>query len=120
MTSMLSKLNKQIIQCNKCKRLVAFREKIATEKRKQFINETYWGKPITGYGDINAKFIQNSFTYIYRRLMFHVVLLPGGELFMIRFDNVDSLQMIHGHAMVNSCPLSCWLSEPVDCRDTLY
>ena len=51
------KLNKKIISCNKCSRLVKFRKKISTEKRKQFINETYWGKPITGFGDQNGKIL---------------------------------------------------------------
>ena len=50
MTSALLKLNQEIIKCKKCKRLVSFRTKIATEKRKQFMNEVYWGKQITGYG----------------------------------------------------------------------
>ena len=57
MTSALLKLNKEIIKCKKCKRLVSFRTKIATEKRRQFIHETYWGKPITGYGDTNAQLL---------------------------------------------------------------
>ena len=48
-------LNKKIINCRKCERLVAFRKKIAKEKRKQYINEKYWGKPVTGFGDTNAK-----------------------------------------------------------------
>ena len=46
----LSNLNKSIIHCRKCERLVNFREKIAKEKRKQYIDQSYWGKPITGYG----------------------------------------------------------------------
>ena len=50
-------LNKKIIKCNKCKRLVDFRKKISREKRKQYINEAYWGKPITGFGDINGKIL---------------------------------------------------------------
>tara|TARA_B100001996_G_scaffold69658_1_gene50957 strand:+ start:313 stop:993 length:681 start_codon:yes stop_codon:yes gene_type:complete len=50
-------LNKKIINCKKCKRLVKFRKKIATTKRKQFLHETYWGKPITGFGDLNAKIL---------------------------------------------------------------
>jgi len=50
-------LNKKIIGCKKCKRLVKFRKKIATEKRKQYINEVYWGKPITGFGDLRAKIL---------------------------------------------------------------
>jgi len=52
-----NKLNKSIINCTKCKRLVEFRKKISIEKRKQFINETYWGKPITGFGDQNGKIL---------------------------------------------------------------
>jgi uracil-DNA glycosylase len=57
MTISLIRLNKKIISCRECKRLVNFREKIATKKRKQYINEIYWGKPITGYGDYNAKLL---------------------------------------------------------------
>ena len=50
----LIKLNNSIIKCKKCERLVNFREKIAKEKRKQYFDQIYWGKPITGYGDPNA------------------------------------------------------------------
>ena len=50
-------LNKKIIKCNKCKRLVDFRKKISKEKRKQYLKETYWGKPITGFGDANGKIL---------------------------------------------------------------
>ena len=53
----LTKLNKSIIDCRQCDRLVNFREKIATEKRKQYLHEDYWGKPITGYGDEKAKLL---------------------------------------------------------------
>ena len=49
------KLNKTIVKCKKCKRLTNFIKKISNEKRKQNINEKYWGKPVTGFGDINAK-----------------------------------------------------------------
>ena len=57
MTISLQKLNKKIILCQQCKRLVNFRKKIATEKRKQYFDQTYWGKPITGFGDFNAKIL---------------------------------------------------------------
>ena len=50
-------LNKKIIACKKCKRLVKFRKKISLKKRKQYINEKYWGKPITGFGNIKAKIL---------------------------------------------------------------
>jgi uracil-DNA glycosylase len=50
-------LNKTIIKCKKCPRLVKFIKKISTEKRKQNIKETYWGKPVTGFGDYQAKIL---------------------------------------------------------------
>ena len=50
-------LNKKIIKCNKCPRLVKFRKKISSKKRKQYLNETYWGKPVTGFGDTKAKIL---------------------------------------------------------------
>ena len=57
MSSKFQKLNNSIIKCSKCSRLVKFREKISKEKRKQYIDEKYWGKPITGFGDINGKIL---------------------------------------------------------------
>jgi len=57
MSSSIINLNKKIIKCRQCSRLVNFREKIAKEKRKQYLHETYWGKPITGYGDLNANLL---------------------------------------------------------------
>ena len=50
-------INKKIINCNKCSRLVKFRNKISLEKRKQNIKEIYWGKPVTGFGDKNGKIL---------------------------------------------------------------
>ena len=57
MNNNFNSLNKNIIKCNKCPRLVKFRKKISKEKRKQYLNETYWGKPITGFGDQNGKIL---------------------------------------------------------------
>ena len=50
-------LNKKILTCTKCKRLVNFRQKIAKEKTRRFRDENYWGKPVIGFGDIKAKII---------------------------------------------------------------
>lgn len=55
--SNLLELNSKIIKCIECKRLVEFRKKIAKDKRKMYQNETYWGKPIVGFGDENAKLL---------------------------------------------------------------
>ena len=53
----IDNLNKTILKCKKCPRLVNLIKKISTEKRKQNINETYWGKPVTGFGAIDAKIL---------------------------------------------------------------
>ena len=50
-------LNKTIIKCKECPRLVKFVKKVSTNKRKQNMNESYWGKPVTGFGDLNAKIL---------------------------------------------------------------
>ena len=51
----LLKLNKDIIECRKCPRLVEWRERVAAEKRASFKDQEYWGKPVPGYGNSNAK-----------------------------------------------------------------
>ena len=51
------KLNNTIIKCKKCTRLIKFSKKISSIKRKQHLTEVYWGKPVAGFGDVNAKLI---------------------------------------------------------------
>ena len=51
----LEALRQEITQCVKCPRLVAWREEVAQVKRKAYINEEYWGKPVPGFGDPKAK-----------------------------------------------------------------
>ena len=53
----LQKLNNEIIKCRKCPRLIKFQKVISLKKRKQFIHENYWAKPITGFGDINGEML---------------------------------------------------------------
>ncbi len=50
-------LNKKIIECKKCPRLVLYLKKISKEKVKRFKNEEYWGKPLPSFGDPNAKLL---------------------------------------------------------------
>jgi uracil-DNA glycosylase len=50
-------LNQQIIDCRLCPRLVEYREKIGIEKRRAFRQQEYWSRPLTGFGDRNAKLL---------------------------------------------------------------
>jgi len=54
---LLSVLNQEIISCSKCPRLVEYREKVASEKRRAFREWTYWGKPVPGFGDSGAQLL---------------------------------------------------------------
>ncbi len=51
----LASLNETIIQCRKCPRLVAWREQVAREKRRAYKDYEYWGKPVPGFGDPQAR-----------------------------------------------------------------
>ena len=51
----INNLNKTIINCKKCPRLVKFINKVSRNKRKQNKDEVYWGKPVPGFGDLDSK-----------------------------------------------------------------
>ena len=52
-----AELEREIISCRSCPRLVEWREKIAWEKRAAYADEEYWGRPIPGFGDPGAHVI---------------------------------------------------------------
>jgi len=53
----LSDLNAEVIACTRCPRLVTYREQVAIEKRRAYREWEYWGKPVPGFGDPNARVI---------------------------------------------------------------
>jgi uracil-DNA glycosylase family 4 len=57
MQDSIKTLEAEIIHCRKCPRLVAWREEVAQTKRRAYQDEIYWGKPVPGFGDPNAKVI---------------------------------------------------------------
>ncbi|NDE71655.1 MAG: uracil-DNA glycosylase [Actinobacteria bacterium] len=50
-------LDREIVKCDACPRLVNWREEVAETKRRAYINEIYWGKPVTGFGSADAKLL---------------------------------------------------------------
>ena len=50
-------LNIKIIKCKKCPRLIKFTKKISLLKRKKYMNQKYWSKPVPGFGDLKARII---------------------------------------------------------------
>jgi uracil-DNA glycosylase family 4 len=50
-------LNKEVVECRVCPRLVEYRESVARVKKKQFLNWNYWGRPVPGFGDFSATIV---------------------------------------------------------------
>jgi uracil-DNA glycosylase family 4 len=50
-------LDKAIVKCHQCPRLVEWREEVAVVKRKSYENEKYWGKPVPGFGSTKPKML---------------------------------------------------------------
>ena len=53
----LAALEREVISCRRCPRLVAWREEVARVKRAAFRDEDYWGRPIPGFGDPDARIV---------------------------------------------------------------
>jgi uracil-DNA glycosylase len=51
----LTVLNREVVTCTRCPRLVAYREEVARVKRRAYLSHEYWGKPVPGFGDPNAR-----------------------------------------------------------------
>src|SRR6185312_4309913 len=55
MSSLWSRFNEEVVACRRCPRLVAHREQVAREKRRAYRDCEYWGKPVPGFGDPEAR-----------------------------------------------------------------
>lgn len=59
-------LNAEVTACRRCPRLVAWRERVAREKKRRYLDFEYWGKAVPGFGDPKAR-------------VFIVALAPGAH-----------------------------------------
>ena len=53
----ISALNKKIVNCTKCPRLAQYIRDVAKNKVRRFADQNYYGKPLSGFGDVNAKLL---------------------------------------------------------------
>lgn len=53
----ISQLNEEIKNCTKCSRLSQYIKLVAKNKVKRFLDQDYYGKPLSGFGDIKAKLL---------------------------------------------------------------
>lgn len=53
----LDVVRNEIITCDRCPRLRAYCQRIAREKRRAFYNDVYWGRPVPGFGDPDARLL---------------------------------------------------------------
>ena len=57
MTDSLAVLHDEIVACRACPRLVEWREEVAREKRAAYRDWEYWGRPVPGFGDPEARLV---------------------------------------------------------------
>ena len=50
-------LHTEVSNCRRCPRLVEWRERVVREPRASFAGETYWGRPVPGFGDPHAALV---------------------------------------------------------------
>src|SRR5205823_3952941 len=53
----LASLEREVVACTRCPRLVEWRERAAREAPRRFAGETYWAKPLPGFGDPAARIL---------------------------------------------------------------
>lgn len=53
----LTQVHQQIVACTRCERLRSYCARIATEKKASHRNDTYWGRPVHGFGDPDARLL---------------------------------------------------------------
>jgi uracil-DNA glycosylase family 4 len=53
----LAAVERRVIACRRCPRLVTHRERVAQEKKREFRDQTYWGRPVPGFGDARARLL---------------------------------------------------------------
>ena len=53
----LNQLNKSIVECRKCPRLVRWRQACAKKPPRRYAGEKYWAKPLPGFGDAQARLL---------------------------------------------------------------
>jgi uracil-DNA glycosylase len=54
---LLAAIEREVVDCRRCPRLVAWREQVAREKVARFRDDTYWARPVPGFGDADARIL---------------------------------------------------------------
>jgi uracil-DNA glycosylase family 4 len=55
--SQLAEIQREVVACRRCPRLVAWREQVARDKRAAFRDQEYWGRPVPAFGDPHARIL---------------------------------------------------------------
>jgi uracil-DNA glycosylase family 4 len=53
----LARLKAEIVECRRCPRLVEWREHVARERVRRYRDQTYWARPLPGFGDPQARIL---------------------------------------------------------------
>lgn len=53
----LESLSRAVVRCSRCPRLVSHRQAVARDRKRQFADWDYWGRPVPGFGDPHARLV---------------------------------------------------------------
>jgi uracil-DNA glycosylase family 4 len=56
-TDSIARINARVVRCRACPRLVEYREEIGRAKRRAYRDQTYWARPVPGFGDPDARLV---------------------------------------------------------------
>ena len=54
---LLLAVHDEVVECRACPRLVEWREQVAIQKRAAYLDQDYWGRPVPGFGDPQARIL---------------------------------------------------------------
>src|SRR6266540_4177968 len=55
--SLLAEVHTTIVSCERCPRLRSYCVRVAQEKKRAYRDDTYWGRPVPGFGDPEARLL---------------------------------------------------------------
>ena len=89
----LEQIENEVVECRRCPRLVAWRELVARQKVRRYAEWTYWGRPVPGFGDPEARVMIVGHEPDFSLLATHLLGLGDGSRLRIRKASLTHIEL---------------------------